>query len=61
MIALDQKHDFAYRQVWGKQSAAAGNGTDFDWDKSQVGNNSIYLANDKINAMVDRTPAEQVD
>ena len=36
-----------YRQAWGKQAAGG-----FDWDKSQISNITIYLANNKINAVI---------
>ena len=36
-----------YRQAWGKQAAGG-----YDWDKSQISNITIYLANDKVNAVV---------
>ena len=36
--------DFAYRQVWGG-----------DFDKTQVFNNTIYMQQAGINAMIDKT------
>ena len=47
MISLSQTEDFQYRQAWGKQAAGG-----YDWDKSQISNITIYLANDKVNAVI---------
>ena len=47
MISLSQTEDFQYRQAWGKQAAGG-----YDWDKSQISNITIYLANEKINAVI---------
>ena len=58
LIPLSKTEDFAYRQVWGKQTAAQGNGTDFDWDKSQVSNITVYLHNANPNAVIAGAGAE---
>ena len=47
MIPLSQTMDFEYRQAWGKQAAGH-----YDWDKSQCSNITIYMANEKINAVI---------
>ena len=50
MIPLSQTEDFLYRPAWGKQALGG-----YDWDKRQVSNITIYMANAHVNALI--TPA----
>ena len=38
--------DFDYRQCWGNDTAG------HDWDKTQVKDNTIYMQNKKVNALI---------
>ena len=49
-VPLSQTEDFLYRPSWGKQTLGG-----YDWDKRQVSNITIYMANAHVNALI--TPA----
>lgn len=47
-MVLQQKGNFQYRQCWG----SVDHDTVYDYDKTQVFNNTIYVANDEVNVEI---------